>query len=78
VIKSRPPCNLPAWPTLYAIDGQSLKSGARIIDASTGQVYDAAPGSAVLPKEALAAIAGYVKGTAVFYDAAQLCLKAGK
>lgn len=73
VIKASPPCNLPSWPRLVAIDGQSLKYGARVIDASTGQTFDAAPGSAVLPKEALAAIAGYVKATASYYDAAVLC-----
>lgn len=56
----------------------SLKYGARVIDASTGQVYDAAPGSAVLPKEALAAIAGYVRASAAYYDAAVLCIGAGK
>jgi hypothetical protein len=73
VIKANPPCDLPEWPSLTAIDGTSFPNGAKIVDAKTGQTWDASPGSALLPKESLAQIGAYRRGTKAFYDASLLC-----
>lgn len=46
-----------------------------MIDASTGQTYDAAPGSAVLPKEMLAQIIAYVKIANAYHNKVEICLE---
>lgn len=74
VTPDRTPCLLPQWPAPIALTGTSLPNGGKVIDAKTGQSWDAAPGSALISKATLADIARYAHGTAVYFDASQLCL----
>lgn len=76
MVPADPPCNLPAWPAMIALGGVPLHQGAVVQTPDAKAPLVVPVGSRLVTPDGLAEIARYVKATASYYDANELCRKA--
>ena len=77
MIKTNPPCTLPAWPHMIALGGIPLHQGAVLQTPDAKAPLTFPVGSRLVTPDGLAEIARYVKATTAYYDANALC-RSGK